>query len=119
MLKGKAKVLRFYHGELDKYNHKPIYELLVKMAQKSGLAGATVYRGIMSYGANNSLHTAKILSLSIDLPIIVEIVDSEEKIMDFLNQIEKYFDKIDIGGMITIQDVDVILYKKNIEECHW
>jgi hypothetical protein len=111
MLNGKAKALRFYLGELDKYNHKPIYELIVKMAQKYGLSGATVYRGIMSFGANNSLHTAKVLSLSINLPIIVEIVDTEEKIKIFMDQIEKYFDKIDIGGMITIQDVEVILYK--------
>jgi hypothetical protein len=110
-LKGKAKLLRVFIGEADKVYQRPLYEAIVYGAKKFGLAGATVHRGIMSYGANSVIHTSKIFSLSDDLPIIVEIVDSTEKVEGFLHILELLIEKSGGGGMITIEQVDVIRYQ--------
>jgi hypothetical protein len=106
-LEGEGLLLRIFIGELDKSGHIPLYEAIVLKARERGLAGATVLRGPMGFGANSLLHTAKILRLSEDLPIIIEIVDKEEKINEFLPELDKM-----VGdGLITIEKVHVIRYR--------
>src|SRR5207237_7336398 len=84
-----GKLLRIFIGESDKWQHQPLYEAIVLKARELGLAGATVLRGPMGFGAHSRLHTAKILRLSMDLPLVIEIVDSEEKINSFLPPLDE------------------------------
>jgi PII-like signaling protein len=102
-----AMLLRIFIGENDKHQHKPLYEAIVLAARERGLAGATVIRGPMGYGASSRLHTAKILRLSEDLPLIIEIVDSEEKIRAFLPVLDSM---MTASGLVTIEKVQVIRY---------
>ena len=88
-----AKLLRIHIGELDRARHKPLFEILVAEARAAGLSGATVLRGIESFGASSVVHRARLLELSEDLPIVVEIVDTEEKIRAFLERIEPILDE--------------------------
>ncbi len=110
-IKGNAILLRIFTGSLDKVNGTPLYEVIVYAARKCGIAGATVTRGIMSYGANSFVHTAKILAISDDMPIVIEIIDEEEKINGFIKTIEKYFENAKYGGLITTQNIEVLHYK--------
>ena len=110
-INGQALLLRIFTGSYDKVNGAPLYELIVFAAKKYGIAGATVIRGVMSYGANSFIHTAKILAVSEDMPIIIEMIDEADKIKGFVKTIEKYFDNAKYGGLITLEKVDVILYK--------
>jgi PII-like signaling protein len=112
-IKGTATLLRIFIGELDKYHHKPLYEAIVLLAKRHGLAGATVIRGLMSYGANSTIHTAKLFALSEDLPIIVEIIDEDEKIQQFVKQLEPYFESAKYGGLVTLEKINVIFYKNS------
>jgi hypothetical protein len=89
---------------------KPLYETLVVKAKEQGLAGATVLRGVEGYGAASRIHTAKILRLSEDLPIVVEIVDTEEKIAAFLPTVDELFQRSGSGGMVTLERAEVIRY---------
>lgn len=110
-LSGEGKLLRIFLGEADKLSHKPLYEVLVVKAREMGLAGATVLRGVEGFGAaSRVIHTAKILRLSEDLPIVVEIVDTEEKVKQFLSVVDELFEKVGCGGMVTIEKADVIKY---------
>jgi len=102
-----AMLLRIFIGENDRHQHQPLYEAIVLAARERGLAGATVIRGPMGYGASSRLHTAKILRLSEDLPLIVEIVDSEEKIKAFLPILEIM---MTASGLVTLEKVQVIRY---------
>ena len=102
-------LLRIFVGESDKVGHRPLYEVIVLKAREAGLAGATVLRGVMGYGKNSVLHTAKILRLSMDLPVVVEIVDAEEKIQSFL----PVLDEMMKGGLVTLEKVKVIHYRAN------
>lgn len=104
-----GQLLRIFIGESDKWEGKPLYEALVLKAREMGLAGATMLRGLMGYGAASRVHTAKILRLSEDLPIIVEIVDSQEKIASFLPVIDEMIQE----GLVTLERVQVILYRHN------
>jgi len=106
-----SKLLRIFVGELDKVDHEPLYEQIVFEAKRRNLAGATVMRGIMSYGASSLIHSSKLLRLSEDLPIIIEIVDSEENINTFLPVVESLIEKSGRGGLITIEKADVRYYK--------
>lgn len=106
-----SKLLRIFIGELDKSGHTPLYEALVYAAKKEGIAGATVLRGILSFGASSRIHTAKLLDLSHDLPIIVEIVDRAEKIEQFLEVANKLIEAANCGALITIEKAEVIRYK--------
>ena len=108
-LEGEGTLLRIYIGELDKYGHQPLYEVIVLKAREAGLAGATVLRGPMGFGAHSRLHTAKILRLSEDLPVLIEIVDKEERINAFLPEL----DKMVVDGLITMEKVHVIKYQGN------
>lgn len=101
-----AKRLRIYVGESDKYHGAPLYEALVLKARELHLAGATVLRGPMGFGANSRIHTAKILRLSEDLPLVVEIVDIAGKVEAFLPHLEEMLP----GGLVTIEDVGVLIY---------
>lgn len=102
-------LLRILVGEDDKYEGIPLYEWIVVKARKEGLAGATVVRGIMGFGANSRIHTARILRLSEDMPLIIEIVDSREKLESFLDVINPAI----LEGLATVEDVSVRLYRSN------
>ena len=106
-----AKLLRIFIGESDKVGQQPLYETIVFEAKKQSLSGATVIRGIMGFGANSKVHTTKLFEISSDLPLIIEIVDTEEKIMEFINIVEQLFEQTKSGGLITIEDAGVIRYK--------
>ena len=109
-LKGQAKLLRIFFGEADKVRHVPLYEAIVKEAKAAGLAGATAWRGILAYGPTSRVRSAKVLDLSSDLPIIVEITDEEEKINRFLPILHQLFEQARCGGLVTMEKVDVIHY---------
>ena len=102
-----AILLRIFIGESDRFEHKPLCEAIVLKAREMHLAGATVLRGPMGFGKSSRLHTAKILRLSMDLPLVIEIVDSEEKIQSFL----PVLDKMMKGGLVTLEKVRVIDYR--------
>jgi uncharacterized protein len=101
-----AMLLRIFIGEDDKYHGRPLYEAIVLKARELQLAGATILRGPMGFGHSSRLHTAKILRLSEDLPIVIEIVDSEEKIDAFLPQLEGMMS----SGLVTLEKVQVLQY---------
>lgn len=109
-LKGTAILLRVFVGELDKIDGRPLYERVVLTAREQGLAGATALRGIESYGASSQLHTAKLLRLSEDLPIVIEIVDSQDRIDDFLEVLDPLLERAGRGGLVTMEKVQVIRY---------
>ena len=100
-------LLRIFVGESDKHEGKPLYEWLVLKAREAGLAGATVLRGIEGFGAHSRLHTAKILRLSADLPIVIELVDSLEKIEAFMPVVDQAIEE----GLATLERVQVRLYR--------
>ncbi|MCZ7603880.1 MAG: DUF190 domain-containing protein [Melioribacteraceae bacterium] len=106
----KAKLLRIFVGETDKHGHVSLYEKIVVEARKINLAGATVYKGIMGFGSNSRIHTAKVLRLSEDLPLVIEIVDTEEKINSFIPIVEKIIKESNAGGLITIEAAEIIKY---------
>lgn len=103
---GPAKRLRIYLCEQDRRGGKTIYQDIVHKAKELGLAGATVFRGVMGYGSSSRIHTVRIVDLACDLPIIVEIIDSEE----YINKLSPYLDAIMEEGLVTIEDVDIIKY---------
>jgi len=100
-------LLRVFVGESDRHGHRPLYEAIVLKAREAGLAGATVLRGVMGFGRRSILHTAKILRLSEDLPMVVEIVDTREKIEGFL----PVLDAMIAEGLVTLERVKVIHYR--------
>lgn len=102
-----AILLRIFIGESDRWEHGPLYEAIVLKARELHLAGATVLRGPMGYGKTSRLHTAKILDLSTDLPLVIEIVDSEEKINILLPELDKMIS----GGLVTLEKVKVLHYR--------
>src|SRR3990167_8153454 len=102
-----GKLLRVFVGEADKWQGKPLYEEIVMTARREGLAGATALKGFMGFGCKSHLHTAKLLRLSEDLPIVIEIVDSEEKINLFL----PHLDNMVKEGLITLEKANVIMYR--------
>jgi len=106
-LEGEAKLLRIFVGESDRHGGRPLYEAIVLEAKRQGLAGATVFKGFMSFGAHSRIHTAKVLQLSEDLPVMVEIVDAEEKIRAFLPVLDEMVKE----GLVTLEKVEVIRYQ--------
>ncbi len=106
-----AKLLRIFLGEDDKVKHTALYEAIVREARRMELAGATVWRGILGFGPTSRIRTTKILDLSTDLPIIVEIVDEADKIDRFMPLLDALFESAQCGGLITIEKVQVIKYK--------
>lgn len=106
-----AKLLRIFIGESDKIGFETLYETIVFEAKKNGLSGATVTRGMMGFGANSKIHTSKLLEISSDLPIVIELVDTEEKIRDFTKIVEQLFEQAKSGGLITLEKAEIIRYK--------
>jgi PII-like signaling protein len=110
-LQGKANLLRIFTGEDDRIGHDLLYEKILFAARESGLAGGTISKGIMSFGASSRVHRAKLIELSEDLPVIIEIVDSVQKIEAFIPVVNDLFEQCGRGGLITIENVEVIYYK--------
>ncbi len=106
-LSGDAVLLRIFIGESDRFEHGPLHEAIVLKAREIGLAGATVLRGPMGFGRSSHLHTAKILRLSMDLPMVIEIVDTEQKVDAFLPMLKPMMG----GGLVTLEKVKVIHYE--------
>ena len=104
----KAQLLRIFLGENDKVGHVSVYEKIVVAARENNLAGATVYKGIMGFGGNSLIHTSKMLRLSEDLPLVIEIVDSDEKIQDFLSVLDNILDKANCGGLVTLEQATIM-----------
>ncbi len=110
-LEGEGKLLRIFVGEADRLDHKPLFEQFVLKAREMGLAGSTVLRGIEGFGARSRvMHTAKILRLSEDLPVIIEVVDTAEKIDAFITVAGEMLERAGCGGMITEERAHVIHY---------
>ena len=103
-----ALLVRIFVGESDRWQHQPLYEAIVMKARALHLAGATVLRGPMGFGAASRIHTAKILRLSMDLPMVIEIVDTEEKVESFL----PFLDEMMGGGLVTLEKIKVIHYRE-------
>ncbi|TMQ64547.1 MAG: DUF190 domain-containing protein [Candidatus Eisenbacteria bacterium] len=110
-LEGEGQLLRIFIGENDRWHGKPLYEAIVARAREAGLAGATVLRGLMGFGAKSRIHTAKVLRLSEDLPIIVEIADRRDQIEAFLPSL----DEMVADGLVTLERVQVITYRPGKE----
>src|SRR6266702_202233 len=107
--KGERTLMRIFIGESDKYHGKPLYEALLEKLRAKGLAGATVLRGVAGFGASSVVHTDKVLRLSLDLPLIIEIVETEEAILPDL-------DEMIGGGLVTLERARVILYRSAVED---
>ena len=107
ILPEEGQLLRIFIGESDKYERQPLYQWIVKKARESGLAGATVYRGLLGYGARSRLHTAKLLRLSSDLPVVIEIVDTDDKIEKFIPLIDEAIE----NGLATLEKAKIRLYR--------
>jgi hypothetical protein len=107
-----AELLRIFIGESDRYEGKPLYEAIVAEARRQGLGGATVFRGLMGYGAHSRVHTSKVLRLSEDLPIVIEIVDATEKIEAFLPDLDRMMKE----GLVTVERAKVLVYRPSKEK---
>lgn len=110
-VEGPAKALAIYIGESDHWHGRPLYVAIVEAARKAGLAGATVTRGLMGFGANSRIHTTAILRLSEDLPLCVTMVDRPERIADFLPQLDEMIQE----GLVATWDVQVEIYRHNVK----
>jgi PII-like signaling protein len=106
-LEGEGKLLRIFIGESDKHGRKPLYQAIVEMLREEGMAGATVLRGIEGFGATSHLHTARILRLSEDLPIVIEVADTAERIEAIMPRIDEMVSE----GMVTIERIEVVSYR--------
>ncbi len=106
-LEGEGKLLRIFIGESDKHGRKPLYQAIVEMLREEGMAGATVLRGVEGFGAKSHLHTARILRLSEDLPIVIEVADTAERIEAIMPKI----DEMVTDGMVTLEKVEVVTYR--------
>lgn len=106
-LEGTGKLLRIFIGESDRCGMQPLYTAIVEKARAAGLSGATVFKGIEGFGGHSVVHAARVFDLSTDLPILIEIADTDEKIRDFI----PILDEIVHEGLITLENVEVIRYK--------
>jgi PII-like signaling protein len=102
-----GKLLRIFIGEADRWQGRPLYEEIVRRSREEGLAGATVFKGVLGYGCKSHMHAAKFLRVSEDLPIVIEMVDSEEKIAKFL----PHLDELVREGLVTLEKVQVVMYR--------
>lgn len=109
-ISGQAVLLRIFIGESDKVGHHPLHEAIVRQAREAGLAGATVLKGVLGYGATDHIRTTKILDLSADLSMVVEIVDEEEKIEAFQPTLSGLIEQANCGGLVTLENIRVIHY---------
>ncbi len=109
-ISGQAVLLRVFVGESDKLGHLPLYEVIVRRARDADLAGATVLKGVLGFGASERIRTQKILDLSSDLPMVVEIVDEEEKITAFQNTLSELFQQARCGALVTLENIRIVHY---------
>jgi len=109
-IEGDAVLLRVFIGESDKHGHMALYEALIREARSQGLAGATVLRGICGYGASSRMRQAKVLDLSSDLPVVVEIIEREERVEKFLATIDRMMEEANSGGFVTMEKAHVVRY---------
>jgi uncharacterized protein len=112
----KAKRLRIYISSTDKFEHKPLYEVIVFKAREKGIIGATVLKGIMGYGASSEIYTDKLWEISEKIPLVIEIVDSPGKIDLFIETLKPYIEKSGKGHLITVEDISVVLHKTGIKK---
>ena len=110
-ISGPAVRMRIYLGESDRLGHLPLHEAIVKLAREEGLAGATVLKGVLGYGASDHIRTSKLLDLSGDMPLVVELVDEPERIEAFRPIIAELMEECGKGGMVTLGDIEVIHYQ--------
>jgi len=106
-IEGPALIARIYVGESDQWQGRPLYEALVHLLRERGAAGATVFRGIEGFGRAARIHTSRILRLSGDLPVLIEVVDEEAKVRAILPELEGMIE----GGLVTLERVDVVVYR--------
>ena len=106
-IEGPGKLLRIFVGESDHWRGRPLYQAVVELLRREGLAGATVLRGVEGFGAHSRIHTARILRLSEDLPVVIEVVDSAERIQSVLPQLDEMVQE----GLVMTADVEVIMYR--------
>lgn len=112
-IEGKGKLLRIFIGEQDRFQNQPLYEAIILKIKEMGLAGCTILRGIEGFGADSRvIHTAKILRLSEDLPIVIEIVDSEERIELALKELDLLIEQSGCGVLVTLEAVQVLRYRQ-------
>lgn len=109
-LAGERVLMRIHIGERDKFHGRPLYEAIVHLLRQREYAGATVFRGIMGFGATAGIHTEKVLRLSLDLPIVVECVETDEKIQAILPELDRMIG----GGLITLERANVIMYRPEL-----
>ena len=109
-ISGQAVLLRVFVGESDKLGHMPLYEAIIKHARDADLAGATVLKGVLGFGATARIRTHKILDLASDMPMVIEIVDEEDKISAFQSILSELFDGAGCGGLVTLENIRVINY---------
>lgn len=109
-ISGQAVLLRAFVGESDKLGHLPLYEEIVKQARAADLAGATVLKGVLGFGASARIRTQKILDLSSDLPMVIEIVDEAEKIAAFQTTLSGLFERAGRGGLVTLENIRIVHY---------
>lgn len=111
-IEGKASIMKIYVGESDKVNGRPLYEEILFAARSAGLAGASVFRGVLSFGASHSLHTMKVFALSGDQPVLIEIVDTTKNLKEFAPALFQLMDECRKGGLVTLHKLDVLRYRK-------
>jgi PII-like signaling protein len=107
----KAKRLRIYISSTDKFEHSPLYEIIVYESRSYGLTGATVLKGIMGYGASSEIYTDKLWEISEKIPLVIEIIDESHKIEPFIEHITPYFEKAGKGFIVTLEETTVIMHK--------
>lgn len=113
-----SKLLRIFIGETDKLGHQPLYEAILFEARKQRMAGCTVLRGMMSFGASAHIHTAKLIEISQDLPVVLEIIDHEEKINAFAEVVGQMLEQADCGGLVTVEKAGVLNYRSRSPKKH-
>lgn len=109
-IEGQAVLLRIFVGESDKLGHLPLFEAIVREARQAGLAGATVFKGVLGFGATARIRTMKLLDLSSDLPVAIEIVDEAARVDAFKEQLSMMFEQANCGGLVTIENIRVVHY---------
>jgi uncharacterized protein len=110
-MQDEAKLLRIFVSSTDKFRQMPLYEAVVYAAKRYGLSGATVLKGFMGYGASSTIHSQKFWEFTEKLPIVIEIVDTAEKIDKFIETILPYFEKLPKGGLITVEKATIVMHK--------
>lgn len=106
-VRGRQTMMRIFLGESDRHDGRPLYEVLLQLLRERGLAGATVLRAVAGFGASSTIHTANLLRLSVDLPIVIEVVDTPERIEEVVPAVDALLG----GGLITLEQVEVILHR--------